>query len=147
MDRIVIVVCLGAIAFAGCGGNPNGLPAANKTKLPPGCFIEDRDQPKLPEEKVVARKILAAAKRPKTVHFLRWGPHDLKGQWITKLLSRKDVFGNSIHLRALRVVWEERAWEGTVKHLDHLFISNDKEDWSPSGLAGDRWFGEIPYDD
>lgn len=34
----------------------------------------------LPEEKEVERHVLARAYEPKTVRFVRWGPHDLDGK-------------------------------------------------------------------
>lgn len=147
--RVLSILCLLAV---GCGGNqPAGSVPPVAKPLPKGTWIEVRAQPKLPLEKVYARLILKEVPRPKTVRFIKWGPHDETGKWGKKLVN----YGDKI-IAVLRVVWEDKDEGGAVqRHDDVRIIQKDALDPNEYALGGgvrivdapDRWFGDLPADD
>jgi hypothetical protein len=78
---VVAAVVVSPLAFALCW---RSLP-------PEGAEPEDRSYPRRPEEERVAAFILGAAKKPKAVQFLRWGPH-MPGKELTTLFSERGVY-------------------------------------------------------
>lgn len=126
---------------------PPPLPAA---KLPPGTWIEDRTEPKLPEEKAALDWIVETRKslghRWKTIRAVRWGPHDMTCRWARQLWSDPIQPGDS----AIRLAYTIADIDGRVERESSVVIVRKGKGVGfvrQASLRGDLWFGKIPEDD